>query len=64
MDNLENIANLDLRELLSYIDLYWSKIIISPEKHEDDPNFLDVPYAYVTPNTGVFQYIFYERRID
>lgn len=49
----------DLQQLLKYIESYWEKLILSPKKNEKNTDFLEVPYSYITPNTGIFKYIFY-----
>ena len=55
----KNGTSEELQQVLKYIESYWGEIIIPPEKHENNPDFLDVPYTYIVPNTGQYKYLFY-----
>lgn len=60
------------QDCLDYIDSYWKKIIIKPDRipswkkiivrrveHKMHSNTLDVPGAFIVPNDQKFQHIFY-----
>lgn len=64
----------DTKEVLDYIDSFWSQIILKPKRHrlrnriidvvtlraiDKDYNTITVPYTCIVPNTGKYKYIFY-----
>jgi len=47
------------KDCLAYIDSYWDKIILKPEKKKINRHIIDIPHNFVVPNDKKFRFIFY-----
>lgn len=49
----------EFKDCLDYIDSYWDRIIHKPTRRKIHKHVVEIPFAYVTPNDRLFDYIFY-----